>query len=66
MLIKITKSCHNGCTHCCNDSRPSDEHMTLQTFKDALNFAEKYDKNNITGNEIAGVNQWNILYFLRF
>lgn len=54
MLIKITKSCHNGCIHCCNDSKPSDEHMTLETFKDSLKFAEKYDKYNILGNEIAG------------
>ena len=66
MLIKITKSCHNGCTHCCNDSRPSDEHMTLQTFKDALNFAEKYDKNNITGNEIAGGEPTEHPLFLEF
>ena len=54
MLIKITRSCHNGCIHCCNDNKPSDEHMTLDTFKAALEFAEKYDKNNIIGNEIAG------------
>ena len=54
MLIKITKSCHNGCIHCCNDSRPSDEHMTLDTFRDALIFAKKYDYMNPLGNEIAG------------
>ena len=33
MLIKITKSCHNGCIHCCNECVPSDEHMSLETFK---------------------------------
>lgn len=54
MLIKITRSCHNGCIHCCNDNKPCDEHMTLDTFKDALLFAKKYDTNNIFGNEIAG------------
>ena len=54
MLIKITKSCHNGCIHCCNDSKPSDEHMTIDTFIKALEFAEKYDSYNILGNELAG------------
>lgn len=54
MLIKITRSCHNGCIHCCNDNKPCNEHMSLETFKEALLFAEKYDKNNIVGNEIAG------------
>lgn len=54
MLIKITRSCHNGCIHCCNDNKPCDDHMTLDTFKDALLFAKKYDTNNIIGNEIAG------------
>ena len=54
MLIKITKSCHNGCIHCCNDSKPSDQHMTLDTFKQALKFSNEYDKFNLNGNEIAG------------
>lgn len=43
MLIKITKSCSNGCSHCLNDSKPCDEHMSLETFHDALVFTSKYD-----------------------
>ena len=54
MLIKITKSCHNGCIHCCNECVPSDEHMSLETFKDALEFTNKYDSNALYGDEIAG------------
>jgi len=53
MLIKITKSCNNGCTHCCNDSKPSKEHMSLSTFKDVLHFCNKND-DNLMGHELAG------------
>lgn len=53
MLIKITKSCHNGCIHCCNDSKPCDEHMSLSTFLDVLSFCKKND-NNFIGHEFAG------------
>jgi organic radical activating enzyme len=53
MLIKITKSCHNGCTHCFNDAKPSDEHMTLDTFKNVLEFCLKYD-NSCYGHMITG------------
>lgn len=54
MLIDITKSCHNGCIHCCNDSTPSDCHMSLETFKDALEFSKKYDIYNMVSDELAG------------
>lgn len=45
MLIKITQSCSMGCTHCCNNALPCDKHMTMDTFKSALNFISKYDCN---------------------
>lgn len=38
MLLKITEACSMGCTHCMNDAKPDGEHMTLETFEDALNF----------------------------
>jgi len=36
MLISITESCRMGCSHCMDDAKPCDRHMTLQTFKDAI------------------------------
>lgn len=53
MLIKITKSCSNGCIHCLNDSKPCDDHMTIETFRDVLYFCKKYD-NDLFGNMITG------------
>lgn len=43
MLIKITQSCSMGCTHCCNNAVPCDNHMTMDTFKNVLDFISKYD-----------------------
>ena len=65
MLIKITKSCSNGCTHCLNDSKLCDEHMTLDTFKDVLRFCLKYD-NDKFGNLITGGEPTEHPQFLKF
>jgi Radical SAM superfamily len=36
MLVRITNHCRMGCVHCMTESTPSGEHMTDQTFADAL------------------------------
>lgn len=38
MLIKITDKCSMGCTHCLSDCKPDGNHMSFETFKDALDF----------------------------
>jgi len=38
MLLKITESCTMGCTHCINDAKPCDRHMTEETLVDAVKF----------------------------
>ena len=51
MLIKITESCHGGCTHCMNNAVPCDRHMTLDTFNDVLKFTTEYD---VVGDTLTG------------
>ena len=41
MLIKITEKCSVGCTHCMNNAMPNGKHMTLDVFKDSLNFLKE-------------------------
>ena len=65
MLIKITKSCANGCSHCMNDARACKEHMTKETFIDALKFCQKYD-NNFLGDLISGGEPTEHPFFLEF
>lgn len=38
MLIKITESCSMGCSHCMNDAKPCDRHMTLETANSVMDF----------------------------
>lgn len=41
MLIRITNRCTMGCSHCMVDaSGPDGEHMTMDTFKAAVDFAQ--------------------------
>ena len=42
-----------GCSHCMNDAKPCNSHMTIETFRDALNFVIKncYGMALITGGE---------------
>ena len=42
MLICITESCHMGCSHCMDDAKPCDNHMSFETFKDVVHFFNKY------------------------
>lgn len=43
MLLKITNSCHMGCSHCMENSTPAGEHMTEQTFHAALDCVERME-----------------------
>lgn len=53
MLISITESCHMGCTHCMDDAKPSDNHMSYQVFRDAVDFFNEHGNIEfvITGGE---------------
>lgn len=53
MLISITEKCRMGCSHCMDDARAdSEKHMSMETFKKALEFNFKYDQSIIiTGGE---------------
>jgi hypothetical protein len=42
MLLKITESCHMGCTHCLDDAKPSNNHMTFRVFQDAISFFNQF------------------------
>lgn len=38
MIISITESCHMGCSHCMDDAKPCEKHMSMRTFQDAISF----------------------------
>ena len=38
MLLKLTEKCSMGCSHCMNSATENGEHMSLDTFKDAIDF----------------------------
>lgn len=38
MLIRITNRCHMGCSHCMVDAGPEGEHMSIDTFRQVLEF----------------------------
>lgn len=38
MLIQITNRCKEGCAHCMQNSLPDGPHMTIETFRKALQF----------------------------
>lgn len=63
MLIHITESCHMGCKHCFEDAKPSNNHMTLDTFENSLEFSRKYD---IGINLISGGEPTDHLEFVKF
>lgn len=49
MYIKITSRCNMHCDHCCFSCTTNGEDMSLDTFRNALNFyALKYTKANLT------------------
>lgn len=41
MMLKITERCTMGCKHCMNDAKPDGKDMTLDVFKDSLEFLQK-------------------------
>ena len=43
MLIRITNRCHMGCSHCLVDARPDGDHMPLNVYAKALDFASATD-----------------------
>ena len=43
MIIDITYACRMGCSHCISDCKPDGQHMSVDTFKDVLNFLKKYN-----------------------
>lgn len=44
MLIKITNHCSMHCTHCSENSLENDQHMTEETFRDALSFTRRIEE----------------------
>lgn len=42
MLISITEQCHMGCPHCMDNATPEGNHMSMNTFMDAIQFFNKY------------------------
>lgn len=38
MLLKITNQCHEGCSHCMENSLPTEPHMSWDTLNDAIAF----------------------------
>lgn len=43
MLIKVTNRCGAGCSHCLEDSTPKGEHMSWETFMQALDFTQQVE-----------------------
>ena len=53
MLISITEVCRMGCLHCMDDAKPKGQHMSMETFQEAVNFFIRHDNSNfiMTGGE---------------
>lgn len=43
MLIKVTARCSAGCSHCMEEATPQDEHMSWETFLQALALTESLE-----------------------
>lgn len=41
MLVRITEKCHMGCSHCMINAGPAGQHMSLDTYKQVLDFIKK-------------------------
>lgn len=48
MLIMITNKCFEDCHHCMECSNPDGTHMDMQTFRNAVKFANSIGSNIIT------------------
>ena len=42
MLIKITQHCSMNCSHCMNDAKPNNHHMSWDTYRKAIQFQLRY------------------------
>ena len=42
MLLKITESCRMECTHCMDNAKPNGKDMSMETFRNAIDFFNKY------------------------
>lgn len=60
MLISITEQCRMGCSHCMDNATPEGNHMTMDTFKKAVDFFNKYGSLAfiITGGEPTENPEW--------
>lgn len=67
MLLKITESCHMGCSHCMSSCVPCDRHMTEKTFRDVLEFVKTHEPGCLlTDNIISGGEPSEHPEFLKF
>lgn len=60
MIISITESCHMGCSHCMDDAKPCDKHMSMRTFQDAISFFNQFGGIEclLTGGEPTDNPEW--------
>lgn len=60
MIISITESCHMGCSHCMDDAKPCEKHMSMRTFQDAISFFNQFGGLEclITGGEPTDNPEW--------
>ena len=48
MLVMITNKCFENCPHCMECSNPNGKHMDIETFRNAIKFANSIGSNIIT------------------
>ncbi len=60
MLISITEQCRMGCSHCMDNATPEGNHMSMDTFKKAVDFFNQYGSLEfiITGGEPTENPEW--------
>lgn len=63
MLIQITNRCHMGCYHCMQNSTPSGEHMTEETFQQVVEFCRQAQPLvvSVTGGEPTEHPLWKVM-----
>lgn len=63
MLIQITNRCHMGCHHCMQNSTPSGEHMTYETFEQVVEFCKQAQPLvvSVTGGEPTEHPLWHMI-----
>lgn len=65
MLVRLTLSCNENCTHCMVGANPDGQHMDSETFEQLLDFCRRLYKDGltytalvVTGGEITLHPQW--------